>query len=86
MARAPQVRVHRVRDPFDGSVHHVGVDLAPQVRQRAAAEHPDRIEPPPDEAFRGFMQPLVVVRDTVKHRAGHRPQSHVEGEVAVVRL
>ena len=49
---AAQVGVHRVDHPLDRPVHDVGVDLAPEIGQRAAAEDPDRVEPSSERSAR----------------------------------
>src|SRR6266516_1943202 len=43
---APGSRVDRVGDLLDRPAEHIGEDLAPHGRARAAADEPDRLQPP----------------------------------------
>src|SRR5690242_1012203 len=66
-AGAPCVRVHRVGDRLDGPAEHVGEDLAPRGGPGAAADEPDRLEPPPGEPLHRGQQPPGVQRHPFEH-------------------
>ena len=54
------------------ATHDVGVDLAPQVRGGAPADHAQRVEAALGEALDGVVEPSAVVGHTLEHGARTR--------------
>ena len=80
--RREQPRIARGCDAFDGPVHHVGVDLAPEIGHGTAAEDSDRIERRSlAEALDVLVQPAGVHGDALEHGAHQVGTGDVDAHV-----
>ena len=66
--RAAQSGPDWVTHLADGAVQHVGVDLAPDVRLRPAADHVERVQPALAEGFHAFQQPADIESHAFENR------------------
>ena len=82
---ASDTAIERVGNLFDRAAHHVRVDLTPQVRLRPSTDHTDVVEGSPGELLDGVVQPSVVDRDALHHRADEVGAGVEEAEVGKTR-